>query len=103
MQVDFELVVELLKPVYTLSLKRSRNDFFHNIVSILRCLLQQIALIGMYGDIIEMTARDENGTDIFRSYSSPNPFRGVQICPYPSSDIHHPIPYPYPNTQIIYL
>jgi len=55
-QVDFELVVELLKPVYTLSLKRSRNDFFHNIVSILRCLPQQIALIGMYGDIIEMTA-----------------------------------------------
>ena len=47
--------------------------------------------------------RDENGTDIFRPYSKPNPFRGVEICPYPSPDIQHPIPYPYPNTQIAYL
>ena len=48
-------------------------------------------------------SRDENGTDIFRPYSKPNPFRGVEICPYPSLDIQHPIPYPYPNTQIAYL
>ena len=47
--------------------------------------------------------RDENGTDIFRSYSKPNPFIEVEICPYPSPDIQHPIPYPYPNTQIAYL
>ena len=51
--------------------------------------------------------RDENGADIFRPYSKPNPFRGVEICPYPSPDIQHPIPYPYPypypNTQIAYL
>ena len=47
--------------------------------------------------------RDENGTDIFRPYSKPNPFKGVEICPYPSPDIQHPIPYPYPNTQIAYL
>ena len=47
--------------------------------------------------------RDENGKDIFRPYSKPNPFRGVEICPYPSPDIQHPIPYPYPNTQIAYL
>ena len=46
------------------------------------------------------SGRDENGTDIFRSYSRPNPFRGVEICPYPSPDIQHPIPYPYPNTQL---
>jgi hypothetical protein len=32
-------------------------------------------------------ARDENGTDIFRPYSRPNPFRGVLIRPYPSPDI----------------
>jgi cis-zeatin O-glucosyltransferase len=44
-----------------------------------------------------MESRDENGTDIFRPYSRPNPFRVVQICPYPSPDIQHPIPYPYPN------
>jgi hypothetical protein len=31
--------------------------------------------------------RDENGTDIFRPYSRPNPFRGVLIRPYPSPDI----------------
>ena len=48
-------------------------------------------------------SRDENGTDIFRPYSSPNPFRGVQICLYPSPDIQHSILYPYPNTQITYL
>ena len=47
--------------------------------------------------------RDENGMDIFRPYLKPNPFRGVEICPYPSLDIQHPIPYPYPNTQIAYL
>ena len=41
--------------------------------------------------------------DIFRPYSRPNPFRGVQICPYPSPDSQHPIPYPYPNTKIAYL
>ena len=50
-----------------------------------------------------IVSRDENGTDIFRPYSKPNPFRGVEICPYPSSDIQHPISYPYPNTQIAYL
>jgi len=33
------------------------------------------------------TNRDENGTDIFRPYSRPNSFRGVQICPYPSPNI----------------
>jgi hypothetical protein len=33
------------------------------------------------------TPRDENGTDIFRPYSRPNPFRGVLIRPYPSPDI----------------
>jgi len=42
--------------------------------------------------------RDENGTDIFRPYLRPNSFRGVQICPYPSPNIQHPIPYLYPNT-----
>ena len=47
--------------------------------------------------------RDENGMDIFRPYSKLNPFRGVEICPYLSLDIQHPIPYPYPNTQIAYL
>jgi hypothetical protein len=31
--------------------------------------------------------RDENGTDIFRPYSRPNPFRGVLIRPYLSPDI----------------
>ena len=50
-----------------------------------------------------LASRDENGMDIFRPYSKPNPFRGVEICPYPSQDIQHPIPYPYPNTQIGYL
>ena len=45
----------------------------------------------------------ENSTDIFRPYSRPNPFRGDQICPYPSPGIQHPTPYPYPNTQIVYL
>jgi hypothetical protein len=33
------------------------------------------------------STRDENGTDIFRPYSRPNPFREVQIRPYPSPDI----------------
>jgi hypothetical protein len=32
-------------------------------------------------------SRDENGMDIFRLYSRPNPFRGVLIRPYPSPDI----------------
>ena len=45
----------------------------------------------------------KNGTDIFRPYSKPNSFRGVEICPYPSPDIQHLIPYSYPNTQIVYL
>jgi hypothetical protein len=56
-----------------------------------------------FEEIINGLIRDENGTDIFRPYSIPNSFRGVQICPYPSPDIQHPIPYPYPNTQITYL
>jgi hypothetical protein len=47
--------------------------------------------------------RGENGTDIFRTYSRPNLFKGVQICSYPSPDIQHPILYPYSNTQIAYL
>ena len=33
----------------------------------------------------------------------PNPFRGVQVSPYPSPDIQHLIPYPYPNTEIVFL
>jgi hypothetical protein len=39
--------------------------------------------------------RGENRTDIFWPYSRPNLFRGIQICPYPSSDIQHLILYPY--------
>jgi uridine kinase len=35
----------------------------------------------------EPVTRDENGTNIFRPYSRPNPFRGVLIRPYPSPDI----------------
>jgi len=31
--------------------------------------------------------RDENGTDIFRPYSRPNSFRGVNICPYLSPNV----------------
>jgi len=46
--------------------------------------------------------RGANGTDIFRPYPSSNPFRGVQIHPYPSSDIQYLIPYLYTNTQIAY-
>jgi hypothetical protein len=48
--------------------------------------------------------RSANGTDIFRPYPSSNLFRGVQIRPYPSSEIQYPIMYPYlyPNTQIAY-
>jgi hypothetical protein len=34
-----------------------------------------------------VAARDENGTDIFRPYSRPNSFRGVEICPYPSPNV----------------
>ena len=52
---------------------------------------------------MHVTCRDENGTDIFRSYLKPNPFRGVEICLYPSPDIQHLTPYPYPNSQIAYL
>ena len=52
---------------------------------------------------VYVICRGENGTDIFRPYSRSNPFRGVQICPYPSPDIQHPISYPYPNNQIAYL
>ena len=50
-----------------------------------------------------LKSRDENGTDIFRPYSKPNPFKGVQICSYLSPDIQHPILYPYPNPKIAYL
>jgi len=59
---------------------------------------------GMVRDVVlaavvaSLACRDENGTDIFRPYSTPNSFREVQICPYPSPNIQHPIPYPYPNT-----
>ena len=49
------------------------------------------------------TCTNENGTDIFRPYSKLNPFREVEICLYPSSNIQYPIPYPYSNTQIAYL
>ena len=45
-----------------------------------------------------LLGRDENGIDIFRSYSRPNLFRGAQICPYLSPNIQHPIPYLYSNT-----
>ena len=34
-----------------------------------------------------VTIRDENGTDIFRPYSKPNPFGGVESCPYPNIQI----------------
>jgi hypothetical protein len=34
-----------------------------------------------------LETRDENGTNIFRPYSRPNPFRVIQICSYPSPDI----------------
>jgi len=43
------------------------------------------------------------GTDIFLPYLRLDLFREVQICPYASSDIQHPISYPYPNNQITYL
>jgi hypothetical protein len=56
--------------------------------------IEQEALAEKY---LGLPTRDENGTDIFRPYSRPNSFRRVQICPYPSLDIQHPIPYPYPN------
>jgi hypothetical protein len=46
--------------------------------------------------------RDENCTDIFLLYLRPNLFRGIQIRPNPSSDIQHPIPYLYLNTEITY-
>jgi hypothetical protein len=36
---------------------------------------------------LTVDSRDENGTDIFRPYSRPNPFSGVLIRPYPSPDI----------------
>jgi hypothetical protein len=42
------------------------------------------AILSMLGDTI---VRDENGMDIFRPYSRPNPFRGVLIRPYPSPNI----------------
>jgi hypothetical protein len=47
---------------------------------LIRCLLQ----LNVCG---HMHSRDENGMDIFRPYSRPNPFRGVEICPHPSPDI----------------
>ena len=34
-----------------------------------------------------LICRDENGTDIFRSYSRSNSFREVEICPYPSPNV----------------
>jgi hypothetical protein len=37
--------------------------------------------------IRDHACRDESGTDIFRPYSRPNPFRGVLIRPYLSPDI----------------
>jgi hypothetical protein len=40
-----------------------------------------------YERLICFVLRDENGTDIFRPYSRPNPFRGVLIRLYPSPDI----------------
>jgi hypothetical protein len=52
---------------------------------------------------VVLASRDENGMDIFRPYSRLNPFRGVWICLYLSPDIQHLIPYPYLNTQIVYL
>ena len=51
-----------------------------------------------YGHSLAAVGRDENGTDIFRPYSRPNLFKGIQISPYPSLNIQHPIPYPYPST-----
>jgi hypothetical protein len=51
------------------------------------------AMINIYGKYSStylntgVIIRDENGTDIFRPYSRPNPFRGVLIRPYPSPDI----------------
>jgi hypothetical protein len=47
-----------------------------------------------------LTHQDKNGTDIFRPYSRPNPFRGVQICLYSSPDIQHLIPYPNPTRNM---
>jgi hypothetical protein len=60
-------------------------------------------ICGLCSVHISLLFRGENGTNIFRPYSRPNPFRGIQICPYPSPDIQYLIPYPYPNTQIVYL
>ena len=51
----------------------------------------------------QLTARGENGNDIFQPYPRPNSFRAVQIYSYPSPNIQHSISYPYPNTQIAYL
>jgi hypothetical protein len=68
--------------------------------------------------------REGNGMDFFLTYSRPNPFRRVrpniqnricirlegfslifktvfEICSYPSLDIQHPIPYSYPDTQML--
>jgi hypothetical protein len=37
--------------------------------------------------VAQQCSSDENGTDIFRSYSKPNSFREVLIRPYSSTDI----------------
>jgi hypothetical protein len=47
-------------------------------------------------------SRDENGTDIFRPYSRPNPFRGVLIRPYPSPDIYDVDIQSYPIRHFLY-
>jgi hypothetical protein len=51
-------------------------------VAVRHCLMDHINVPYYIVD-----TRDENGTDIFRPYSRPNPFRGVLIRPYPSPDI----------------
>jgi hypothetical protein len=43
--------------------------------------------------VLILVARDENGTDIFQPYSSPNPFRGGSDLFVSESNIQHPIPY----------
>ena len=65
---------------------------------------QQAAVVGRggQGEVMVSWSRSRD-MDIFRLYSRPNPFREVQICPYSSLDIQHPIPYPYPNMQIAFF
>ena len=77
------------------------KDLFHQIIG---DFFYFFIKISKQGDIFkELLSRGENGMDIFRPYSRPNPFSEVQIYPYLSPDIQHPIPYPYPNNQIAYL